>query len=223
MMRRGPWVIAQTWSDLLFAHWRVPPESLRLPSGLQLDTFDGDAWVGVVPFLISGHRPRAVPPLPGLSRFPELNVRTYALYDGVPGVWFFSLDAASQVAVWSARRTYFLPYYKADMGIASGSEVGYRSVRGASQFSARYGPSGPVYTSKQGSLDYWLTERYCLYAQTPRGKLLRADIHHVPWPLQPAEASIAVNTMSPVALPDEAPLLHFARSIDVRIWPPRRV
>jgi uncharacterized protein len=212
-------VIAQTWSDLLFAHWRVPPDSIRLPAGLELDTFDGSAWLGVVPFLISGHRPRFTPALPKLSRFPELNVRTYALHDGVPGVWFFSLDAASQVAVWSARRTYFLPYFKAEMAI----DGSYRSARTGARFEARYGPTGPVYESRPGTLDHWLTERYCLFAQRPRGKLLRADIHHVPWPLQPAEATIEVNTMSPVPLPDEAPLLHFAKRIDVHIWPPRRI
>jgi uncharacterized protein YqjF (DUF2071 family) len=213
-------VIAQTWSELLFAHWPVPADSIRLPAGLTLDTFDGEAWIGVVPFLISGHRPRYAPPLPKFSRFLELNVRTYAIHDGVPGVWFFSLDAADATAVWLARRTYFLPYYKADMGIAAGEQVGYRSVRGERQFSATYRPTGPVYRSRPGTLEHWLTERYSLYAQGPRGRLLRADIHHVPWPLQGAEASITTNTMSPVELPDEPPLLHFVRSLDVHIWPP---
>ena len=222
-VRRGPWAIAQTWSELLFAHWRVPADSIRLPAGLTLDTFEDEAWIGVVPFLISGHRPRYAPTLPKFSRFLELNVRTYATHDGVPGVWFFSLDAADATAVWLARRTYFLPYYKAAMGIASGERVGYRSIRGERQFSATYRPTGPVYQSAPGTLEHWLTERYCLYAQSPRGRILRAAIHHVPWPLQPAEATISANTMSPVPLPDEAPLLHFARSIDVHIWPPRRV
>jgi uncharacterized protein YqjF (DUF2071 family) len=221
-VRPGPWVIAQTWSDLLFAHWRVPPESLRLPSGLELDTFEGEAYLGVVPFAISGHRPRATPALPRLSRFPELNVRTYVKGNGV---WFFSLDAASMTAVRLARRTYFLPYYKAEMAIASGERIEYRSRRPGAEFRATYAPTGPVRRAEPGTLDHWLTERYCLYARHPRGRLLRADIAHVPWPLQPASASIEVNTMAPagVELPDEAPLLHFARRIDVHIWPPRRV
>ena len=142
-MRAGPWVIAQTWTDLLFAHWRVPAESIRLPAPLELDTFEGAAYIGVVPFEISGHRPRFTPPLPRVSRFPELNVRTYAVRDGVPGVWFFSLDAASAVAVWSARRTYFLPYFQAEMAIAGTDEIAYASARPQAQFRARYAPDRP--------------------------------------------------------------------------------
>src|SRR4051795_3399846 len=144
-LRAGPWVIAQTWSDLLFAHWRVPAESIRLPPPLQLDTYEGHAYIGVVPFEISRHRLRFTPALPRVSRFPELNVRTYATYDGVPGVWFFSLDATSALAVWSARRTYFLPYFKAEMAIAGSDEISYRSTRPDARFNARYGPTGSVY------------------------------------------------------------------------------
>jgi uncharacterized protein len=176
----------------------------------------------VVPFEISRHRLRFTPALPRVSRFPELNVRTYATYDGVPGVWFFSLDATSALAVWSARRTYFLPYFKAEMAIAGSDEISYRSTRPDARFNARYGPTGSVYRSRPGTLEHWLTARFSLFAEGPKGRILRADIRHVDWPLQPAWAEIESNAMSPVALPDEPPLLHFARRVDVHIWPPRR-
>ena len=121
-----PWRWAQTWSHLLFAHWRVPTEKLRplIPAELTLQEFDGSAWIGVVPFLLDV-RPRYVPPLPIGSRFPEINVRTYVEADGKPGVWFFSLDARNPLAVWAARRFFHLPYFRAHMRI----DVNAKAVR----------------------------------------------------------------------------------------------
>jgi hypothetical protein len=226
--------MAQTWHDLLFAHWPVPPAVLArlIPPGLALDTFDGAAWVGVVPFRMTGIRLRGLPALPGGGALPEINVRTYVTAGGKPGVWFFSLDAGSALAVAAARRWFHLPYYRARFSIErEGDHVRYtcrRTHGGAppAEFTARYGPAGDVTPARPGTLDHWLTERYCLYAAGTRGRLSRGEIHHAPWPLQPAAATIERNTMATAAgieLPPSAPRLHFARRLDVRIWPPRRL
>ena len=223
-----PWVMSMRWHDLLFMHWPVKPEALRhlIPSALELDTFDGKAWLGVVPFRMSRVRARWTPPIPWLSGFPELNVRTYVKGPGKPGVWFFSLDAARKLAVRAARWSYHLPYYDAKMSVRRArDEVRYRSTRthrGAApaQFIGRYQPIGPVYRSKDDSIDAFVTERYCLYAAAER-ELYRGDIHHARWPLQEAEAEIETNTMlDPLGLklPQGNPLLHFARRLDVVAW-----
>jgi len=162
----GPWVMAQSWHDLLFAHWRIDAALLRrqIPAVLSIDTFDGSAWIAVVPFRMSGVRPRLAPAVPGLSAFPELNVRTYVTAEGKPGVWFFSLDAASVIAVAAARATFHLPYFRARMSCTTqGDEVTYSSVRmdpptPAAELSAKYGPIGPVELASRGSLEHWLSE-----------------------------------------------------------------
>ncbi len=230
----GPWVMMQTWHDLLFAHWPVAPEVLRplVPGALPLDTFEGQAWVGVVPFRMSGVRPRGLPSLPWLSAFPELNVRTYVVVDGKPGVAFFSLDAGNPIAVALARALFHLPYFTAAMRLRRDGETIYytsrRTHRGAppAELEATYRPIGPVYHARPGTLAHWLTERYCLYTHTPRGTLLRAEIHHPHWPLQPAEADFALQTMARghgITLPDTPPLLHYAHRLDVLVWAPARV
>jgi uncharacterized protein YqjF (DUF2071 family) len=225
----GPWVMAQSWHDLLFAHWPIPVEVMRplVPQQLELDTFDRQAWVGVVPFWMSGVRPRGSPAIPGLSRFPELNVRTYVTFGGKPGVHFFSLDAASLPAVCTARALYHLPYFHAKMKAeAAGEEVLYSSNRrrANAEFRGRYGPGAPAQARQPGTIERWLTERYCLYT-VHRGDVYRGEIHHVPWPLQDAHAEIEINSMAAAAnipLPDTRPWLHFARRLDVLIWPLRR-
>lgn len=230
---RGPWVMAQTWSDLLFAHWPLPAEALRplLPSGLPLDTFEGMAWIGVVPFRMSGVHPRLAPPLPWLSAFPELNLRTYVERDGRPGVFFFSLDAGNRLAVALARRIFMLPYLHARMLVGRGHEIAYlseRRRRGAppARFVGAYAPSGPAAIALPGSLAYFLTARFCLYTADSAGRLYRAEIDHAPWPLQPATATIAANSMAAahgIALPEQRPLLHFARRLEVHVWPLRPI
>jgi uncharacterized protein YqjF (DUF2071 family) len=222
-----------TWHDLLFAHWRVPAADLRplVPEGLTLDRFEGGAWLGIVPFGMARVGFRGLRWLPGLSRFLELNVRTYVVHDGKPGVWFFRLDAASPLAVRGARRTFHLPYFDAAMTMTrEGLERRYVSTRtheGAppARFDATYGPTGPPCASAPRSLEHWLTERYCLYCGDGEGRLRRGDVDHPPWPLQPARAEIRGNTMAEaagLALPHDPPLLHFAASIDVRAgWPVR--
>jgi len=224
------WTMGQTWEELLFAHWRVPAEAVepRLPPGLDLDTYDGDAWLGVTPFRLTGLRARGLLPLPGASSMLELNVRTYVTAEDKPGIWFFSLDASSGLAVEMARRTYRLPYFRARMSAASrGGWIHYECARvdePGRAFSGRYRPlDEPPRRVEKSSLEEFLVERYCLYTTDDAGKLCRAEIHHEPWPLQDAEAEIELNTMPPIALPDDPPLLHFARRLDVVIWPLERV
>lgn len=238
---RAPWVMRMVWVDLLFMHWPVPAAALRplIPADLAVDTFTGggftdQAFIGVVPFLMTGVCGRMCPPVPTARTFPELNVRTYVLGpDGRPGVWFFSLDAASAVAVRAARTAYRLPYRHARMSITrEGGSVRYESRRTdrrdpGAEFAAAYGAAGPVYRSSPGTLDHFLTERYCLYAPGRRRRSLRAEIHHAPWPLQPGRADVARNTMAaPLGIdlgegPHGAPpLLHFAARLEVVAWAP---
>jgi uncharacterized protein YqjF (DUF2071 family) len=224
------WLMGQTWYDLLFAHWTVAPEALRplVPEPLELDLRDGRAWLGITPFVVGGLRLRGVPPLPWLSRFPELNVRTYVDFGERPGICFFSLDAARLVGVAAARRAYRLPYFHAEMTVRRpDSTVHYDSRRidasgPAAQLTANYGPSGPPLPIDPGSLDRWLAERYCLYVVDGHGRVLRGEIHHSPWPLQPARATIEVNTMTlPLGIElGSDPLLHYSRRQDVVIWAP---
>jgi uncharacterized protein YqjF (DUF2071 family) len=224
---RRTWLMAQTWDDLLFAHWELPARRFEglVPDELVLDTFEGSAWLGITPFDLKGLRLVGTPPLPKASTFLELNARTYVTFAGVPGIWFFSLDAASLLAVTGARRLYRLPYYRAQMSCARvGSELRYRSKRldtaaEEAAFEADYRAAGTPAPAKAGSLDYFLAERYCLYTVFEQ-KLLRAQIHHPPWPLQPAEAEIRANTIPPDALRPLAgePLLHYSARQDVLIW-----
>ncbi len=231
---RQPWVLRMHWHELLFMHWPIDSDAIRpyIPSALTIDTFDSTAWIGVVPFRMSGVAPRLIPPLPFLSAFPELNVRTYVTAEGKPGVWFFSLDAANPIAVEGARDFFHLNYYTARMRSESeGDTIHYHSTRihrnaPPAALVVRYRPTGAVYYSKPGALDNWLTERYCLYAADRRGSVWRGDIHHAKWSLQPAEAEIERNTMTDqihVNLPDTKPLLHFAQHQEVVAWLPQRV
>ena len=224
----------QRWHDLLFAHWPVPADALRptLPPGLTLDTYAGQAWIAVVPFRMSGIRPRGLPPAPRLSSFLELNLRTYVTAGDKGGVFFYCLDAANPVAVALARILFLLPYFNARMQLQrADATIRYssrRTHRGATpaEVHVTYGPTGPVQLAQPGSLERWLTERYCLYTADRRGRLYRGEIHHAPWPLQPAAAEFAVNTMPRahgIVLPATPPLLHFAHRLDVVVWPLRRV
>jgi uncharacterized protein YqjF (DUF2071 family) len=228
---RSPWIMTQTWHDLLFAHWPLPPQVVRplVPAQLPLDTYEGKCWLAVTPFHMSDVRPRCLPTLPGFSSFPELNVRTYVKLEDKPGVYFFSLDAGILSAVFAARSFYRLLYYYARMKVqVTPAEVCYHSLRRVpanAEFRGRYHPAGAVQLRAPGSLEHWLTERYCLYTTTGRS-VFRAEIHHLPWPLQDAGAEIEVNSMGTAAgitLPDMPPLLHFSRRLEVLVWPLRRV
>lgn len=230
----GPWVMAQKWNDLLFAHWRCPIDDLRplVPSPLELETCDGSAWISVTPFYMSGVRMRAAPPVPTATAFEELNVRTYVTFDGRPGIWFFSLDCASFLAVVGARVGIYLPYFQAAMRMTrKDGTIEYDSQRISTDgppaaFSATYRGLGAPASAPPGTLDHFLTERYSLYASPDRKRLWRADIYHARWSLQAAEAKIDTNTMITAAgirSAEGAPLLQFAAFQDVRVWWPVRV
>jgi uncharacterized protein len=217
------------WCDLAFLHWPVDPGMVRplLPPALELDTFDGMAWIGVVPFRMEDVRLRFSPKLPGISAFPELNVRTYARAGERTGVWFFSLDAASRAAVRGARLLFNLPYYDAEIRLEHrGEAIEYDSHRvhadaTPAQFAGSYAPAGAVYEPKAGTLDDFLVERYCLFTASESGELGYLDVDHHPWPLQPATVRIDTNTMASAAgiqLPAQAPIAHFARELEVVAW-----
>jgi uncharacterized protein YqjF (DUF2071 family) len=232
---RGPWIMAQRWNRLLFAHWPIQPATMRalVPAPLELDVRDGAAWVSVTPFYLDALRPRGGVALPAISSFLELNVRTYVVVDDKPGVFFFSLDASSALTVRAARMLYHLPYQRAVMQAraVTGGMLAYESRRQEraappAVFSGRYRPVGGVAASEPGSLDHWLTERYCLYAVDPAQRVYRAEIHHVPWPLQPAELEIEANSMALAAgitLPNDPPRLAYCERLDVAVWRPALV
>jgi uncharacterized protein YqjF (DUF2071 family) len=223
-MPATPWIMTQTWHHVLFAHWPVEVASMRraVPAQLDLDLCDGTAWIGVVAFEISNMAPRGVP-LP--LAFPELNVRTYVTVRGKPGVYFFSLDAASALAVWGARTFFSLPYFRAHMHVqhAPDAQIRYVSNRiaGDASFDGSYAPYAPAAPPVPGTLDFFLTERYCLYTVNRRGQAASVDIHHPRWPLQRAWAEISENTMArafALAAPTSPPLLHYAERQDVVNW-----
>ncbi|HEX2445190.1 MAG TPA: DUF2071 domain-containing protein [Vicinamibacterales bacterium] len=230
-MPQRPWVMTQTWHDLLFAHWPVRPESVEsgLPAGVELDLFDGAAWIGIVPFRMTNVAPRGVPSLPGISEFPEINVRTYVTAGGRPGVYFFSLDAGNALAVRAARLLLNLPYFRASIAVtrrADAIEFESRRDNEPASFRATYEPDGAPFVPVTGSLEYFLTERYCLYHFNRRRVPYRLDIHHPPWKLTTARAEIAddrIAAAAGLALGDREPLLHVAKRQDVVAWAPEKL
>lgn len=230
----GPWVMAQKWRQLLFAHWPVPLEALRplVPAPLEIETYGGKAWVGVVAFRLSGIRLRGAPEVGLVSHFPEVNVRTYVTLGGKPGVYFMSLDAENPLALAIARPFFRLAYYDADVSFReSKSGIHFSSKRTQrnappAEFSTTYRPCSPPHKSQPGTLEHWLTERYCYYSVSRSRKVYRCETHHLPWGLQRAEACIEKNTLLSshgFELPEREPLLHYARYMEARIWPLRRV
>jgi uncharacterized protein YqjF (DUF2071 family) len=223
----------QRWRDLLFAHWPAPAGALQalVPRPLQIQEFAGTSWVGLVPFQVEGLSARGAPDIPGLSSFPELNLRLYVEAAGKPGIWFISLDAASGAAVAGARAAFGLPYFRAAMTLARVSGgVHFSSVRRRDDrvhFAGTYRPHGPIFEAQPGTLEYFLIERYCLYTEYRRGEVRRLDVQHPPWRLQLATAEITSNTVAEaqgVACDGSvAPLLHFAARQDVVGWWPGKI
>lgn len=229
----APWVMTQRWNDLLFLHYDIEPETLRplVPELLMLDTYQRRAWVSITPFQIDHLRPPATPWLPWVSRFPELNVRTYVTYGGKPGVYFFSLDAGNLSAVWGGRIFYRLPYWKAGMKMKGrGTDtIEYRSKREhgpkPAEFRGSYRPTSAAFHAVPGSVEHFLSERYCLYACN-RKRLYRGEIHHLPWSLQDASCTVEQNTMASVAgiaLTSQPSLTYFSRELKVLVWAPERL
>jgi len=228
----GQPIMHQNWGKLLFMHWRMEEDLLRplVPERLEIENFDGSAWIAIAPFTMWDIRglPPLLPPVPGFRSMHELNVRTYVRFDRVPGVWFFSLDCNSAAAVLAARRFFFLPYYKAEIDLEQqGQTINYSLTRTdlpPSDFSASWKVGELLPYSHPGSLEFFLTERYCLYSRH-KNRLYRARIHHQPWPLQKATLSSFSSTMiESHGLPATSgePLLHYAEELKVDIWPLER-
>ncbi len=227
-------LMRQHWGKLLFMHWTIPVAALRplIPSRLAIDTFEGTAYIAIAPFTMWGIRPVCAPGVPGLRAFHELNVRTYVHLDGVPGVWFLSLDANNVVAVWAARSFFHLPYFNARMTLEQrGREIIYASHRThadaapAADFEATWGFGDPLPRSQPGSLEFFLTERYCLYAAR-RNRIYRCRIFHRPWTLQKAELVSYESSMIEshgLPSPHGEPLLHYADALETNIWPLERM
>jgi len=230
----APWIMTQRWNDLLFLHYSFPPEVVRalVPDVLTLDTYKQRAWVTLAPFWINHLRPPGVPSVPWFSHFSEINVRTYVSYGGKPGVFFFSLDASNLSAVWGARVFYRLPYWQAAMKVQGkgGAMIDYLSKRlhgpKPAELRCSYGPgSARSFQARPGTLEHFLTERYCLYTASKK-RLYRGEIHHLPWELQEAVVTLEQNTMAQTAglqLPPEPEIAYFARELKVLFWAPERL
>lgn len=229
---RQSWNMLQTWRDLLFVHYPISLNVLRqlVPEGLQIDTFDGTGWIGIVPFQMTDIRLRGLPSVPGTSQFPELNVRTYVTVDGKPGVYFFSLDAPNRLAVWVANTNFHLPYkYSFTKMESNGPIFDFENKRKNNEsisFHCSYKPISDAFSPPKGTFEEWMSERYCFYTMNKQGVALRCDIHHQPWELQHAEAECKVNTMlsnQNIPIDSNQPIYHFAKHLDVRIYPLVRV
>ena len=231
--RPGGWpLMYQSWRNLLFMHWRLPVQELRphIPEPLEIDTFDGSAWIAITPLSLWNVRPIFVPPVPFVSEFLEINVRTYVHYENVPGVWFFSLDANSWFAVAGARLFYLLPYHIAEMESERVDQtIDFRSERQdgkGGSFNARWtSTSENLAMSTPGSLEFFLTERYCLYTASRRD-IYRCRIHHQPWKLGAATVeSFETDLFAANELPTPAgsPLLHATEPVDVEVWGLERI
>jgi uncharacterized protein YqjF (DUF2071 family) len=222
-MVRGPWLLRQSWQDLLFAHWRIDPPELAplLPARVEPDLYDGSAWVSIVAFVMVGTRAALAPAWTQMRPIPELNVRTYVRARGLSAVWFLSLDASSPLFANLGRSLYGLRYRVSQMATANEcGRIHYVAARRDAAFAATYGPSGPRFLARPGSVEHFLVERYRLFGER-NGRLVTATVAHEPWPLRAAEARIEVNRMAPHGLAFRgAPLLHFAHAVDAGISVP---
>jgi uncharacterized protein YqjF (DUF2071 family) len=230
----GPWIQKHTWANILFAHWPVPAAVLRplVPARLELETWEGKAWVGITPFCITGARLRGVPPVPFLSTFPEVDVRTYVRFEGTPAVFYFSMNAPNPVVAAAARLVYHMPYVEAEVeSEVQGERIWLRSYRAdaetqRAEWEATYWPTSEPFTAEPGTRESFLIERWALFTVDGEGHVYRTDIHRQPWPVQTAAAEIRKCTLAEadgIPLPEERPLLHYSRGVDVLIWPPNRV
>lgn len=222
-------VMRQRWSDLLFLHWPIAPEVIRphLPRGLHVDLFDDQAWIGVVPFAMERVRPVGLPPVPWVSWFLELNVRTYVHDEsGRPGVWFFSLDCNQPIAVEVARRFFHLPYHHARMSAkVRGAEIFYSSCRKGSDTVSRFRYRRPVGAepAREGSLEWFLVERYLLFTTDRAGNIRSGRVHHEPYRIAAAKCdqwSSAPIEEDGLGRVDGAPVsMLVAEPVDVAIYP----
>lgn len=223
-----PWIMQQTWQDLLFLHYKIPFNVLRqlIPKQLELDTYGKDAWISITPFKMRNVRFRFLPPIPSAYNFLELNLRTYVKHNGKSGIYFFSLDTSSTLSLLGARAVY-LPYFRAKMKIDFNGTFYFSSKRifkfkTPAVLKVKYKPVGNSYLSKSGSLEEWLVERYCLFQEAKKGKYIEIEIHHLPWELQNAEAEVLTNSLTEpfrFSIPDQQPLVQYAKITKVLIYP----
>jgi len=222
----GNWTWRQTWKDLLFIHWEIDEAEIRnaIPKDLEIDLYDRKAWIGIIPFDMTGVTLRNLPAPSLLSDFPEINVRTYVKHDGKPGVWFFSLDVPNPIAVLAARKFFHLPYYRAriDISIAD-KEIHYSHRRGDKVFEASYYPTGKK-DFDSSSFEIWSTERYCLYSDNKKGDVFRVEVHHRKWPIESADIEIRKNTLlEDFNIGPQHPSVLFSKSIDVAVYSPKNI
>lgn len=225
------WVWRQSWNELLFVHYRCDADVLRplVPPSLEIQEFDGSSWIGVVPFQMNRVMRRPLPDIPAFSNFLELNVRLYVEHKGVPGVWFLSLDATNPLVVWGGQKFFGLPYKNADIE-AMPTPLGeghYRSIRRSrgrseqpAEFEVHFKTFGEDRFAEPGTLEHFLTERYCFYSMTKKG-LHRSEVHHWPWPLKSVSGEVLQNSLlEGVQVPKQEPLFHFSHGVDVICWNP---
>jgi hypothetical protein len=240
----GQWLLSQSWNDLLFAHYAIDPATLRrlIPEELTLELYDGAAWLTLSPFSTSHMRPSGIPPLPGLSFFSQINLRTYVTMDGKPGLYYFSVDAANLTAVWCARIFFRMQYWHSKIQVSGATiqaraatepTIHFRASRlhgpvaanGPAKLDVSYAPEGEAERARRGSLDEFLTERYCVYSWD-RGKFYRIEAHHQPWALQRVGVEFRANSIADplgLALPMKPDLCHFSRSLKMLAWAPERI
>ena len=226
-----PWVMHQTWENLLFMHWPIDFDHLRslVPPELEIDTFEGQAYVTMIPMHMNNIHLHDLPAVPGTREFPEINLRTYVRMNDEPGIFFFTIDSGSSFASWVARHTFFLPYIYSKMSFREESDGFHlESKRPNShhakkaEFSGSYHPVGEEYQTREGTLEHFLVERYAMYDKGPGGDFFKGNVQHPPWRIQKAEANIEINTVPEAAgidLGDAVPMLLFAYNTEVLCWP----
>ncbi|WP_409301063.1 YqjF family protein [Peribacillus sp. SCS-155] len=226
---KSPWILTQVWNDLLFMHWPVKVEDIRklVPDSLEIDTFKGEAWVSIIPFYVTGMRARYLPPIPMLNQYTELNVRTYVRYQGIPGIYFFSLDADHPLAVLGAKLSTGLPYRQARMKYnKNNNQINFYSnrIKNNKMIDVNYYPeSGPT-NPLPGTLDNWLLERYCMYSFIGEN-MFRGDIHHDKWAVASVQASVSRNTMFELLEGNQnsPPLMHYCKQKQFFFFPLKKL
>lgn len=225
----GKWIMGQRWEDLLFMSWPIDARELEpyVSPKVQIDEADGRAWISVVPFWMQDAHFRGLPPIPFLSSFPEVNVRTYVSSGGHKAVWFLSLDTESHINVFLARHAFHLPYVYAKVEMDRGAEIAFRSERprGGARFEATYRPDGPEAVPVEGTLEHFLTERYSMIGVDHEGELFRGDIQHAPWRLRNAIwKADRMELLAPLGIEVTGdPVVFYAAFTEVVLWPPVRI
>jgi len=231
--QKRKWIMTQTWEHLLFANWPVPADAIRrlIPEELEVDTYDGQAWISVIPFLMSGIRLRVCPVIPYTSTFTEINVRTYVKSKTQAGVFFLTLDASNPLVTRIAKAWYRLPYYHAKMSFQQQREqIEFRSSRMGfvpADFYGRYRPVDKCFHPREGTIEHWLTERYIHYCKcAATSQVFHGEVFHQPWKLQEAKAEIDINTMTQnlnITLSNQPTLVYYSRGVEALIWPSKRL